>query len=71
LAGIPYSTHIIAKNLLFQEDENYWKYFERTALFWTKSHINDPFIDHIKTALEYSLYVERKDLIEILLKKAE
>jgi hypothetical protein len=71
LEGIPYSTHIVAKNLLFQEDENCWKYFERTALFWTMSHINDPFIDHIKAALEYSLYLERNDLIEILLKKAE
>lgn len=71
LARIPYSTYILAKNLSFQKDESCWKYFERTALFWTVSHINDPYIDHIKAALEYSLYAERKDLIEILLKKAD
>jgi hypothetical protein len=71
LEGVPDCTHIAAKNLLFQNNPDCWKYFERTALFWTMSHINDPFIDHIKAALEYSLYVEREDLIEILLKKAD
>jgi hypothetical protein len=71
LGSIPTCTHIAAKNLLFQKNDLCWKYFERTALFWTMSHINDPWIDHLKGALEYSLYVERKDLVEILIKKCE
>lgn len=71
LGGCPYSTHIAAKHLLFQENSECWKYFERTALFWTMSHINDPWLDNMKAVLEYSLYVERIDLIELLLKKAD
>lgn len=71
LGGSPNSTHIAAKHLLFQENSKCWKYFERTALFWTMSHINDPWIDHIKAVFEYSLYIERKDLIGLLLKRSE
>lgn len=70
LNGTPNVTHIAAKNLLYQGDTNCWKYFERTALFWTVSHINDPFIDHIKNEFEYSLFIERKDLIKILFDKS-
>jgi len=69
LRGYPYSTHILAKNLLFKNSERCWIYFERTALFWTMSHIADEWIDHIKNAFEYSLYVERKDLLNILIQK--
>lgn len=71
LGGSPNSTHIAAKHLLFQKDPKCWKYFERTALFWTMCHINDPWLDNMKAVLEYSLYIERVDLIEILLKKSE
>ncbi|RRJ54791.1 hypothetical protein EHV15_34950 [Paenibacillus oralis] len=67
----PEGTHIAAKNLLFQDNPDCWKYFERTALLWTYAHINDEFIDHIAPQLNYALYVEREDLLKILLRKAE
>ncbi|GFD71523.1 hypothetical protein [Tenacibaculum mesophilum] len=70
LSGIPNSTHIKAKNLLFQGNEDCWKYFERTAVFWTYGHINDKWIDHLKGAYEYALYVEREDLIKLLFEKS-
>ncbi|WP_281980051.1 hypothetical protein [Tenacibaculum mesophilum] len=66
----PNCTHIKAKNLLFQGNEDCWKYFERTAVFWTYGHINDKWIDHLKGAYEYALYVEREDLIKLLFEKS-
>jgi hypothetical protein len=70
LNGNPNCTHIKAKNLLFQGNNECWKYFERTAVFWTYGHINDIWIDHLKGAYEYSLFVEREDLIKILFEKS-
>ncbi|MBU2998081.1 hypothetical protein KO500_16690 [Cellulophaga baltica] len=70
LNGNPNCTHIKAKNLLFQGDEDSWKYFERTAVFWTYGHNNDKWIDHLKGAYEYALYVEREDLIKLLFEKS-
>lgn len=70
LSSIPNLTHILAKYYLFIESEKCWKYFERTAVFWTYSHINDEWIDHLKFAYEYSLYVENHDLLEILIEKS-
>lgn len=67
LSGVPNCTHKNAKNLLFQGDDECWKYFERTAVFWVYSHSNDEWIDHLKGAYEYALYVEREDLIKTLL----
>ena len=67
LSGIPYCTHIKAKNLLFQGNDECWKYFERTAVFWTYGHSNDEWIDHLKGVFEYALYVERKDLVDRLI----
>ncbi|EWH11470.1 hypothetical protein KLA_15775 [Cellulophaga geojensis KL-A] len=66
----PNCTHIKAKNLLFQGNEDCWKYFERTSVFWTYGHINDKWIDHLKGAYEYALYVEREDLIKLLFEKS-
>ncbi|AEP36795.1 hypothetical protein [Taylorella asinigenitalis] len=63
LSGLPDCTHAKAKNLLFQGNEDCWKFFERTAVFWAYGHSNDVWLDHLKGAFEYSLYVERKDLI--------
>lgn len=71
LSGAPQAIHIAAKNLLFQENPECWKYFERTALFWTYAHIKDEWIDHLKDALEYALFVERDDLLKILLDKSK
>ncbi|WP_452220004.1 hypothetical protein, partial [Lacinutrix salivirga] len=48
LSGIPNCTHIRAKNLLFQGNKDCWKYFERTAVFWTYGHNKDKWIDHLK-----------------------
>ncbi|MBS9783635.1 MAG: hypothetical protein KGV46_03685 [Pasteurella sp.] len=70
LNSIPSCTHIKAKNLLFQGNEDCWKYFERTAVFWTYGHINDKWIDHLKGAYEYALYIEREDLIQQLFEKS-
>lgn len=70
LSGIPNSTHIKAKKLLFQGSDECWKYIERTAVFWTYGHINDKWIDHLKGAYEYALYVERTDLIRNLFDKS-
>lgn len=67
LSGNPYCTHIKAKNLLFQGNDECWKYFERTAVFWTYGHSNDEWIDHLKGVFEYALYVERKDLVDRLI----
>ena len=66
----PNCTHIKSKNLLFQGEEECWKYFERTAVFWTYGHNNDKWIDHLKGAYEYALYVEREDLIKLLFEKS-
>ena len=33
LSGLPNSTHIKAKKLLFQGSDECWEYFERTAVF--------------------------------------
>lgn len=67
LSGIPHSTHIKAKALLFQGDDECWKYFERTAVFWTYGHLRDKWIDHLKGAYEYALYIERRDLVDRLI----
>lgn len=67
LSGIPNSTHIKAKSLLFQGDNECWKYFERTAVFWTYGHLRDKWIDHLKGAYEYALYIERRDLVDRLI----
>ncbi len=66
LFGIPNSTHIKAKHLLLQGNNDCWKYFERTAVFWTYGHLNTPWIDHLKGVYEYALYVDRDDLIKML-----
>lgn len=70
LSGLPNSTHIKAKKLLFQGSDECWEYFERTAIFWTYGHLNDKWIDHLKGAYEYALYVERTDLIRNLFEKS-
>lgn len=70
LSGLPNSTHIKAKKLLFQGSDECWEYFERTAVFWTYGHLNDKWIDHLKGAYEYALYVERTDLIRNLFEKS-
>ena len=70
LFGLPNSTHIKAKKLLFQGSDECWEYFERTAVFWTYGHLNDKWIDHLKSAYEYALYVERTDLIRNLFEKS-
>lgn len=64
------SHHIAAKNLLFQGNPLCWKYFERTALFWTMAHAADEYIDHIRDAFYYALYMERNDLLKILIEKS-
>jgi hypothetical protein len=64
------SHHIAAKNLLFQGNSDCWKYFERTALFWTMAHINSPFIDDIKYEFEYALYIGQNDLLNVLIEKS-
>ncbi|WP_222430761.1 hypothetical protein, partial [Cohnella terricola] len=66
----PEGTHIAAKNLLFQENDDCWKYFERTAVYWSISHY-DSIIDSIAPQLNYALYVEREDLLALLLEKSE
>lgn len=58
------------KKLLFQGSDECWEYFERTAVFWTYGHLNDKWIDHLKGAYEYALYVERTDLIRNLFEKS-
>ena len=70
LSGLPNSTHIKAKKLLFQGSDECWEYFERTAVFWTYGHLNDKWIDHLKGAYEYALYIERTDLIRNLFEKS-
>lgn len=67
LSGLPHCTHIKAKKLLFQGNDECWKYFERTVVFWTYGHNNDEWIDHLKGSFEYALYVERKDLVDKLI----
>lgn len=69
LDGLPESTHLAAKKMLWQGNDQCWKYFERTAFFWAISNHNDEFPDHLKDAFEYSLYIERNDLLELLIKK--
>ncbi|MFP3917109.1 hypothetical protein U5N28_04795 [Lysinibacillus telephonicus] len=72
LNGTPNCNHIAAKNLLFQGNDDCWKFFERTAQFFAYSYTGGsfPFIDPIAPLLNYALYVERIDLIELLLEKA-
>ncbi len=70
LNGNPNCTHIMAKNFLFQNNTDCWKYFERTAVFGVYGHSNDKWIDHLKGVYEYSLYVERTDLIKQLFEKS-
>lgn len=69
LDGLPDSTHEAAKKLLWQGSDHCWKYFDRTALFWTVTNFNDEWLDHLKNAFEYALYVERNDLLELLIQK--
>jgi len=71
LGGTPNCNHIAAKNLLFQGNDECWKFFERTALFWAYEYTGGsfPFIDPVASLLNYALYVERIDLIELLLTK--
>ncbi|MGX5820693.1 hypothetical protein ACWKWU_21035 [Chitinophaga lutea] len=69
LDGVPESTHNAAKKMLWQGDSRCWAYFERTALFWTVSDIADEWLDHQKDALEFALYTERNDLLELLIQK--
>ena len=64
-----YSHHLAAKNLLYQNNSDCWKYFERTALFWSKSTISYTSINSIKTILEYCMYIERFDLVDMLYEK--
>jgi len=68
LGGLPYITHIKAKNLLFQGYSDCWKYFERTAVFNAYSCDNDYF-DLQMFGYEYALYVERDDLLKMLIQK--
>ncbi|MFJ8100489.1 hypothetical protein [Lysinibacillus sp. NPDC096212] len=72
LSGTPNCNHIAAKNLLFQGNDECWKFFERTAQFDAYSYTGAsfPLIDPIAPILNYALYVERIDLIELLLTKA-
>ena len=72
LEGAPNCNHIAAKNLLFQGNDECWKFFERTAHFFAYGYEGGsfPFIDPIAPLLNYALYVERIDLIELLLTKA-
>lgn len=69
LTGLPEGTHDAAKKMLWQGNNECWKYFERTALFWTVTNINDEWLDHLKDAFEYALYTERNDLLELLIRK--
>ncbi|MGE7944345.1 hypothetical protein ACQKNB_19905 [Lysinibacillus xylanilyticus] len=72
LEGAPNCNHIAAKNLLFLGNDKCWKFFERTAHFFAYGYEGGsfPFIDPIGPLLNYALYVERIDLIELLLTKA-
>ena len=72
LEGAPNCNHIAAKNLLFQGNDECWKFFERTAHFFAYGYEGGsfPFIDPVGPLLNYALYVERFDLIELLLTKA-
>jgi hypothetical protein len=72
LGGQPYCTDVPAKNYLFQENELCWKYFDRTALFRTMSLVGSAcYIDGFKDACEFALYMEREDLIKIIISKIE
>ena len=72
LNGTPNCNHIAAKNLLFQGNDECWKFFERTAQFWclpysiTKATV---FIDLITFSMSYALYVESADLVNMMLSK--
>ena len=71
-SGTPNCNHITAKKMLFQGDNECWKYFGRTAQFWSFQYIDTKattFIDHISFDLGYALYVERYDLVKLLLEK--
>jgi len=72
LEGAPDCNHIAAKKLLFQGNDECWKFFERTAHFFAYGYAGGsfPFIDPIGPLLNYALYVERIDLIELLFTKA-
>lgn len=69
LDGLPESTHSAAKKMLWQGNDQCWKYFERTAFYWTLVDSNDEWLDNLKDAFEYALYVERNDLLELLIRK--
>jgi hypothetical protein len=71
LNGNPDATHIAAKKLLFQRNADCWKYFERSAVFWTFSHTNDEWLDHMKGMFDYALFVERDDLLARLIQKTQ
>ena len=60
-----------AKSLIFKENNLCWKFFERSALFYVYSNLcNDiSFVDLTAHILNLALYVERFDLIDILLSK--
>ncbi|CAL1520125.1 hypothetical protein [Chitinophaga sp. MM2321] len=69
-SGVPNCHHIAAKNLLFQGDDECWEFFDRTAYFLTYSQ-SDDFIDLVTPALNYALYMQREELLEILHRKME
>ncbi|PST83726.1 hypothetical protein C7T94_14500 [Pedobacter yulinensis] len=64
LDGLPESAEVPAKNLLFQEDPAAWLYFERAAVFFFYGRVRPEFLDDFKDILEYTLYVERDDLLQ-------
>jgi|ERR1044072_1207994 len=65
---VPNCHHIAAKNLLFQEKDECWKFFDRTAHFLTYGQFSD-YIDDVSPALMYGLFLQRQKLIEISLSK--
>jgi hypothetical protein len=66
--GIPRCHHIAAKNLLFRGNADCWKFFDRTAHFLAYSQFDD-YIDNVTPALMYALYLQRTELVELLLNK--
>jgi len=69
LEGSPNCTHIAAKKLLFQENENCWKYFGRASCFLSYGAFIDGFFDHTKSAFEYGLYSDQKEIVLYLIDK--
>ena len=72
LSEAPSCHQIPARNLMFQGNEECWKYFDRSAQYLAFSYEGGslPFIDPIAPALNFALYMERTDLIQLLLAKA-